>query len=249
MLGLLVFTVLGCGSPQDPDAGKNPSSGSSSTTSGILPPNEVVAMFADSIRRGDADSANKLITPLARQEISRLKMTISPPGSPDASYRIGEVRYIDEEKDAALVASMWIEPSEAGTKPVETEVVWSVRLESEGWRISGLAIDMGENVMPEIVDFEDLEAAMNQETQPQDKVANTQPNATPNSNLGAPASVNGTAAMPAVNLDASAGSPAFNPNPSGFAPIGPGAGTASGEAPSFPAIASPQTTPPNGNRF
>jgi len=64
---------------------------------------------------------------------------------------------LDQDRDAAYVESLWIEPGTDGQPNVETEVVWAVQLEPEGWRISGLAIDMGPNEQPTLVDFENLE--------------------------------------------------------------------------------------------
>lgn len=163
ILLVLVGTILpvGCGGKADPDGLANTTASNRSTpvstAAGTVPPNEIVAMFSDSIRRGDKETTIKLITLAAREEIQRRGMTIDPPGSPEASYKIGEVRFLDQDRDAAYVESVWIEPGTNGQPNVETEVVWAVQLEPEGWRISGLAIDMGPNAQPTLVDFENLE--------------------------------------------------------------------------------------------
>jgi len=163
ILLVLVGTVLpvGCGGKADPDGSANATASNRttpvSTSASNVPPNEIVAMFSDSIRRGDKETTIKLITLAAREEIQRRGMTIDPPGSPEASYKIGEVRFLDQDRDAAYVESLWIEPGTDGQPNVETEVVWAVQLEPEGWRISGLAIDMGPNEQPTLVDFENLE--------------------------------------------------------------------------------------------
>ncbi len=153
---------LGCGGQTDPDNTSNATASNrskpvSTNANGQVPPNEIVAMFSDSIRRGDKETTIKLITLAAREEIQRRGMTIDPPGSPEASYKIGEVRFLDQDRDAAYVESIWIEPGANGQPNQETEVVWAVQLEPEGWRISGLAIDMGPDQQPTLVDFENLE--------------------------------------------------------------------------------------------
>ncbi len=163
ILLVLVGTVLpvGCGGKADPEGSGNATASNRSTpvstSASNVPPNEIVAMFSDSIRRGDKETTVKLITLAAREEIQRRGMTIDPPGSPEASYKIGEVRFLDQDRDAAYVESLWIEPGTNGQPSVETEVVWAVQLEPEGWRISGLAIDMGPDAQPTLVDFENLE--------------------------------------------------------------------------------------------
>jgi len=137
----------------------------------IIPPSEIVAMFADSIRRGDRDTVNKLITDASRIEIQKQGIDLDPPGSPDASYKIGEFRFSDDEKDSGFVESLWIEPAQDGNPPLSTEVVWGVRLENGGWRICGLAIDMGKDQPAALVNFEDLEGTIVDESASKDKVA------------------------------------------------------------------------------
>ena len=137
----------------------------------IIPSSEIVAMFADSIRRGDRETVNKLITDASRIEIQKQGIDLDPPGSPDASYKIGEFRFSDEEKDSGFVESLWIEPAQDGNPPQSTEVVWGVRLENGGWRICGLAIDMGKDQPAALVNFEDLEGTIVDESVSKDKVA------------------------------------------------------------------------------
>jgi hypothetical protein len=153
----------------------------------IVPPGEIVAMFADSIRRGDRETVNKLITDASRIEIQKQGIDLDPPGSPDASYKIGEFRFSDDEKDSGFVESLWIEPAQGGNPPQSTEVVWGVRLENGGWRICGLAIDMGKDQPAALVNFEDLEGTIIDESESKDKVATS----------GAPAAITPTTTPPA----------------------------------------------------
>ncbi len=119
-LTLFAITLFaGCGNPGNSEndvakSGAAPSGNPVSTAANVIPPNEVVAMFSDSIRRGDKETTIKLITMAARQEIQRRGLTIDPPGSPQSSYKIGEVRFMDQDRDAAYVESLWIEPGENG---------------------------------------------------------------------------------------------------------------------------------------
>jgi len=200
-----ILMPIGCGGNGDQgaattasNAGSNASGktiAANSGTQAIIPPSEIVAMFADSIRRGDRETVNKLITDASRIEIQKQGIDLDPPGSPDASYKIGEFRYSDDEKDSGFVESLWIEPAQDGNPPQSTEVVWGVRLENGGWRVCGLAIDMGKDQPAALVNFEDLEGTIVDESASKDKIA-TQgdpaaavPNATTNaSTFAAPPS-------------------------------------------------------------
>jgi len=167
---------------------------SNGTSNAIIPPNEIVAMFADSIRRGDRATVNKLITEASREEIQKQGIDLDPPGSPDASYKIGSFRFSDDDKDAGFVESLWIEPAQDGNPPQSTEVVWGVRLENGGWRICGLAIDMGKDQPAALVNFEDLEGTVTPESPSSDKVANQTPApSTPGSGFATPSLQNSPA--------------------------------------------------------
>ncbi len=204
-----ILMPVGCGGNGDQGAATTASNGGSNAsgkmvaanggTQAIIPPSEIVAMFADSIRRGDRETVNKLITEASRIEIQKQGIDLDPPGSPDASYKIGEFRYSDDEKDSGFVESLWIEPAQDGNPPQSTEVVWGVRLENGGWRVCGLAIDMGKDQPAALVNFEDLEGTIVDESASKDKVASQ----------GAPA----TAAPNATQATA----PSATPNSSAFA--------------------------------
>jgi len=184
-------------------------------------------MFSDSIRRGDKETTIKLITLAARKEIQRRGMTIDPPGSPEASYKIGEVKFLDEDKDAAYVESVWIEPGVDGQPSQQTEVVWAVNKEPEGWRISGLAIDMGPNEQPTLVDFENLDMGVVDapSNSPSDKVA-------------------GATAAPASNGFQAPGNVAPSTNAQNASPTAP-----SQNGFTMPDLAAPQISQPPNTQF
>lgn len=236
---ILVGTALplGCGGQADPNGGGSSAlatRATSATSSSVVPPNEIVAMFSDSIRRGDKETTIKLITLAAREEIQRRGMTIDPPGSPEASYKIGEVKFLDQDRDAAYVESFWIEPGVNGQPNQQTEVVWAVQLEPEGWRISGLAIDNGPNEEPTLVDFENLEiSSVNEGT----SVANTPAINAPASNGGVAATTvsnsTGLQQPPANGLQLPPNATA-TPSPNGF---------------TMPELSAPQISQPPNTQF
>jgi hypothetical protein len=127
---------------------------SQGTQTVITPPAEVVAQFLDCLRRGDEVTTEQLLTKVAREEVAKHELEVAPPGSPTATFQIGETREV--ETGRALVESMWTEPSADGKEPTKTGVVFDVRLEEGGWRLAGMVIDMGANSEAIIVDFENI---------------------------------------------------------------------------------------------
>jgi hypothetical protein len=231
---------VGCGGKADPEGTSNATASNRSTPvstgASTVPPNEIVAMFSDSIRRGDKETTIKLITLAAREEIQRRGMTIDPPGSPESSYKIGEVRFLDQDRDAAYVESIWIEPGTNGQPNVETEVVWAVQLEPEGWRISGLAIDMGPNEQPTLVDFENLE------------VDSKDTSAGPmNNRVAGEAVPNASALQAPTGFQAPSTGPVASPASAAATNPPPQAPEANGF--SMPAISAPQISQPPNTQF
>lgn len=158
VLGSMTFW-LGCGGStaqkETPKAGNSVATKAASLPSNTTPPAEVVAQFLDSVRRGDEDTTAKLFTQAAIQELDKYAIKVQPPGSPEATFQIGETRYTDDDKDSALVELFWTEVSpETGDKK-KTEAVFAVRLENVGWRIAGMVVET-EPGKEEVIDFENL---------------------------------------------------------------------------------------------
>jgi hypothetical protein len=124
------------------------------------PPSEVVALFLDSVRRGDESVTLSLLTDLAQQEIRRSGLEVAPIGSPEARFTIGQVRYVEHDPDGAFVECMWSEPLEGSAEGMNTEVVWALRRQAGAWKVAGMAIDLGAEEEPLVIDFEDSQDLM-----------------------------------------------------------------------------------------
>lgn len=119
------------------------------------PTKQTVATFLDSIRRGDEATANMMLTPLARAEISQTQYVIARIGSPEGTFKIGRTGFPYPDQNVALVECQWNEPASKTQAEVVMDIVCEVRKEDEGWRISGMAVTVvGENE-PLVIDFED----------------------------------------------------------------------------------------------
>ena len=176
MAALSLPLAAGCGSkapPAAPTAQKEAASGSStsgaSTTATSTAPAEVslvkdgaetapaqsVAIFLDSLRKGDERAANGVLTTLARQELAKSTYQIQPLGTPAGQYQIGRVGFPYPEKNVALVECTWTEPAVEGGEPEVMDIVCEVQLEEEGWRISGIGVTIPGTDQALVLDFED----------------------------------------------------------------------------------------------
>lgn len=156
----LVVLAVGCGkSESGATAGASASGGaqaqkimsSAGDMSGAV---DSVSQFLDAIRRGgDSDRAHALLTARAAKVLEGLGRTIQPIGSPDATFKVTRGEAVAEHPGMALVHSTWSEPSQEGASETY-QVVWAVQFE-QGWKISGMAMELDPEKPPMIVDFED----------------------------------------------------------------------------------------------
>ncbi len=160
---LALSMTFGCNSGTNDQTVQN---GSQSPTAAAAPmqpivvngvgtePAQAVAVFLDSLRRGDESAANGVLTNLAREQVQKTNFQIQPPGNPDGKYEIGRVVYPYAEKTSALVECQWIEPGVAGQQPEVIEIVCEASQEAEGWRISGLIFKIAGTEDTLTLDFE-----------------------------------------------------------------------------------------------
>lgn len=173
LTALVLVTLVGCGSSEPPQAAQSPdpdptsslapgSLGVVSTPADLASaptpsPTDVVSQFLDEVRRGGEGSrANDFLTERARAELGKIGQSVQPLGSPDAQYRVTRSQEVPGQQGSMLVHCVWSEPSENGDKS-DFQVVWAVQREPEGWRISGLAIEVDPNQDPVVLDFENSE--------------------------------------------------------------------------------------------
>lgn len=113
---------------------------------------EVVHEFLDGVRTANSETTSRLLTPLALERTSALKMEVAPPGSATARFEIGTVELLDENK--AVVETTWIDVDADG-KPTQENMTWALKMSGGAWRICGMAADQGPNQPPIVFDFED----------------------------------------------------------------------------------------------
>ena len=163
-LSLTLF--VGCGgttnsSTASKSSGSSATSGTENSVSSVqvvpgqgTEPGQCVAIFLDSLRSGDEESANGVLTAKAREELAKTPYEMQPLGTPEGAFEVGRVGYPYEEKDIALVECQWTEPSAPGEPPLTMDIVCEVRKETEGWRIAGLVVTSPGSEETLVLDFE-----------------------------------------------------------------------------------------------
>lgn len=144
-------------------------------------PAQAVAIFLDSLRRGDETAANAVLTSKSREEIAKTNRVLQPLGTPEGQFKIGRMSYpYSDSTDVALVECIWTEPAQGSEPEVSIDIVCEVHKESEGWRISGMVVSLTGTEETVVLDFEDagsLEATIEAATSqpPAQSTANTAP--------------------------------------------------------------------------
>lgn len=121
-------------------------------------PAETVAIFLDSLRKGDERAANGVLTSLARQELAKTDYSIQPLGTPAGQYKIGRVGFPYAEKNVALVECTWTEPATAEVPAEVMDIVCEVHQDAEGWRIAGIGVTIPGTEQALVLDFENAAA-------------------------------------------------------------------------------------------
>ncbi len=164
---VVACTVLGsmlpgCGSKPAPTAQATTQEAASVAAAKpeIPAPRVIVSQFLDRVRRGGGDAgASELLTKLAQQEMIRIGRPLQFPGSPNTRFEVRGSFEIPDQPDAVWVQSYLAEPMADGNE-AQYEVVWTLRKENDGWRISGFATEQegGSEMRIDFENGEEMEA-------------------------------------------------------------------------------------------
>ncbi len=156
LLALLSVAGLGCGGSggdASPAEGDDSEEVAATTTPQLEPPSAAVAEFLGAVRVGDDAKAASMFTPAARTQVAQLGYQVAPKKSDTATFSVGEAQYL--EGGGARVTASWTDFGRTD------EMLWMLRSGDEGWRIAGMAAAVFPNEPPLLLDFENLEEAMN----------------------------------------------------------------------------------------
>jgi hypothetical protein len=135
----LVVGLIGCGGQAEPEVTSNESDTDTLPAVASATPEEAIHELMTAYKTGDDAKASALLTEKSRQETERTGKSVSPPGSPNMQFKVGEVEYVNDAKDQAHVGCYISEVGPDGEK-FESDVVWLMRKESKGWRVVGIAM-------------------------------------------------------------------------------------------------------------
>lgn len=119
-------------------------------------PPAIVAQFYEALRKGSDVAIASLLSDKAREETSKSGLGIQSQASQSLTYEIRESEYVGDQMEGAHVRTMWMEP-DANGQLVATEVIWVLRKQSNGWKISGMATPVVEGELPLLFNFEEPE--------------------------------------------------------------------------------------------
>ena len=122
-------------------------------------PDQVVTVFLDAMRSGDAPTVDTLLTSKAREETRRHQMPVEPMAAPNAQFQVAQAVYLPQNPDGAHVQAQWVESD--GMNDYTHTVIWVLRKQTDGWRIAGFAIELSPGQGPQFLNFEDPADMMN----------------------------------------------------------------------------------------
>jgi hypothetical protein len=146
--------ALGCGGNGETEVTSNQSDAENLPAVASATPEEAIQELMTAYKTGDDAKAAALLTEKSRQETERTGKSVSPPGSPNMQFKVGEVEYVNEAKDQAHVGCYISEMGPDGEK-FESDVVWLMRKEPKGWRVVGIAMKPFPDLDPVYYNFED----------------------------------------------------------------------------------------------
>lgn len=164
----LLATPIGCGKQEVADTATSNTVAVAGPQMSAEDAEAIVSQFLDRIRRGgDHQDAMALLTDRAQSELQRIGQVVQPIGSPDAQFQVTRSTPMPFDPSAGetpvsgrLVHCIWTEPAERDVAGNPTnalqnyQVVWSVVMQRDQYRISGLILEMDPNQPPLILDFE-----------------------------------------------------------------------------------------------
>jgi hypothetical protein len=152
---VLLMALIGCSKGESDDSsGKTEQTPKPTVASAT--PEEAVHEFMMAFKDGDEAKAAELVSEKTRQEMERTEYRVSPPGSKEMKFTVGEIQYVPDSKDLARVACH-INDKDPDGEDIQMDVVWFLRKEQPGWRIAGVAMKVFPDMPAVLYNFEDMD--------------------------------------------------------------------------------------------
>lgn len=134
--------------------GNTATSTAAASSGGTEQAKAAVVTFLEAIKRGDDTAAAGMLTTVARTKTQELGLTVAPPVNPGARYEVKGTETVSDGADLVHVGTVWTDTAEDGQETSEN-IVWVVRLDPEGWRVVGMAMNVFDDMPPLLLNFED----------------------------------------------------------------------------------------------
>jgi len=118
-------------------------------------PQDVCQNFMNYLRDGKRIDAENLLTRTALTVTTKAGLQLEPMGGPTANYNVNDVRFATTKAKLAQVECSIVETIDGET--YEMEVTWLARKQSNGWRISGVMLELQEGSVKDLLSFENMQ--------------------------------------------------------------------------------------------
>jgi hypothetical protein len=115
-------------------------------------PDQVCQRFLNLLQSGNRIAAENLLTRTALTATTKAGLKLEPMGGPTSTYRIGEVRYATNKQKLAHVDTYVVDKVDGN--PYEMEVTWQLHKHGDGWRISGVMLELEEGKTKDLLSLE-----------------------------------------------------------------------------------------------
>jgi len=115
-----------------------------------MEPEMVCREFLAALERSDQRRANRFLTNIAQIETARANLVLETPGQPGAQFKVLPVRYATSARNIAQVDCLLNQPN----SETAVRLTWMMRRQSDGWKISGMGIQVHEDGTIDLLSFE-----------------------------------------------------------------------------------------------
>ena len=113
-------------------------------------PEFVCGEFLTALATGNHIRANQMLTNVAQIETAKANLQLETPGSEGTSYEVMPALYATSERKVAQVTCILKQPGQV----LDVKLTWMMRFQYNGWKISGMSIQMADDASIDLLSFE-----------------------------------------------------------------------------------------------
>ena len=113
-------------------------------------PEDVCREFLGALAGGDHIAASQMLTNIAQIETARANLQLESPGVEGSTWEVHGAEYATAEKQVAQVKCLLNQPGQSS----QAQLTWMMRFQYNGWKISGMSIQLTESGAADLLSFE-----------------------------------------------------------------------------------------------